>query len=72
MRFIFPLKLRLDGRIGVGENSGLAPCAAFVATEKIESDRAHSGIKQRAIVNLVVSPPELDESFLDNVFGVGC
>jgi hypothetical protein len=45
--------------------------AAFVAMDKIESNGAHRGIKQRAVVDLVVSPPELDERFLDDVFGIG-
>src|SRR5437667_8509667 len=56
----------------VGKNSGLASGAAFVATNKIESDRTHGGVKQRAIIDRVVSPPKLDEGFLDNVFGVSC
>jgi hypothetical protein len=40
--------------------------------DKIESNGAHRGIKQRGVVDLVVSPPELDERFLDDVFGIGC
>src|SRR4030095_1105125 len=72
LRLAFPFKLRLDGWIGVGEDSSLTPGAAFVARDKIESDRAHSGVKERAIVNFVVSPPKLDESFLHNVFGISC
>ena len=71
LRFIFPFKLRLDGWRGVGKNNGLASRAAYVAADKIESDGAHSGIKQPAVRNIVVPPPELDESFLDNVFRVG-
>src|SRR5262245_17333814 len=72
LRLIFPLELRLDSWIGFGKRSGLTSSTAFVATDKIESDRAHSREKQRAIINLVVSPPEFDESFLDNVFGISC
>src|SRR4029077_5601782 len=72
LRLIFPFKLRLDGWIGLSKNSGFASSATFVATDKIESDRTYRGVKQRAVVDLVVSPPKLDESFLDNVFGISC
>jgi len=72
LRLIFPFKLRFDGWIGLGGNSGLASRAAFVATNEIESDGTYRGVKERAVVDLVVSPPELDESFLDNVFGISC
>jgi hypothetical protein len=70
LRLVFPLKLGLHRWIGLAKRSGLTASAAFVAADKIESDRTNGGVKQRAVVDLVVSPPKLDERFLDNVFGI--
>jgi hypothetical protein len=55
----------------VERSRGFPACAANIAPKKIESDRADRRVKQPAIFDRMLLAPKLDESFLDNVFGVG-
>ena len=71
LRIVFKFKLWFDKFISFANRGRLAAGAAAVATDKVKSDRPHRGIKQRAVLDLMVAPPELNESFLDNVFRVG-
>ena len=71
LRVILKFKLWLDKFISFANRAGLASGAAAIATDEIESKGTHRGIKERTVLDLVVAPPKLDESFLHNVFCVG-
>jgi hypothetical protein len=67
---VFKFKLWLAKFISVANCGRLTSRAAAVPADKIESDGTHCSVKQRTILDLVVAAPELDESFLDNVFRI--
>jgi hypothetical protein len=54
----------------VSRSSGLTPGAADITPEKIERDGTDRRVKQPSIFDRMLFSPKLDESFLDNVFGV--
>jgi hypothetical protein len=71
LRFILNLEQWLNRLIHFGNSGGFATRAPAVAPEKIESDRANRRVKKAAVRDVMFFSPKTDESFLDNVFGVG-
>src|SRR5205085_288684 len=72
LRFVFNFESRLNCLIDIGNGSCFAPGAPAVAPQKIESNRANRRVKEAAVADVMLFSPEPNESFLDNVFGVGC
>ena len=55
----------------IQRHHGFAPRPALIAPQTIERGRADGGVKQPAIFDRMLAPPETDERLLNNVFGIG-
>src|SRR5205814_10211381 len=71
LRVIVQTKVGLNGRFDFSQSRRLTSCTSRITTDKIERERTNRRVEQPAVMNVVVATPELDESFLNNVFRVG-
>src|SRR5207244_5319386 len=71
LRFVLNLEHWLDNLISFGSGSGFAASAPVVAPEKIEGNGSHRRVKEATVRDVMLFSPKTDESFLDNVLGVG-
>src|SRR6266404_7444790 len=71
LRFVLNLEHWLDSLIGFGSGSEFAASASAVAPEKIKRNGSHRRVEEATVRDVVLFPPKTNESFLDNVFGVG-
>ncbi|MEO5717052.1 MAG: hypothetical protein ABIR29_00590 [Chthoniobacterales bacterium] len=71
LAFVDAGKLRFEMRGAVERDGGFAASAALFAAKSIERSRADGGVKQGAVFNRMLAPPEADESFLHHVLGFG-
>src|SRR6266513_4585917 len=71
LRFVLNLEHWLDSLISFGSGSGFAASAPVVAPEKIERNGSHRRVEEAAVCDVMLFSPKTDESFLDNVLGVG-
>src|SRR6266581_7034636 len=72
LRFVFDFEHWLDHLISFRNGRGFSASAPAVAPEKIKSNGANSRVKKAAVRDVVITAPNFDESFLDNVLRVGC
>jgi hypothetical protein len=71
LRLICDFKLRLDRPPSFGVSFRFPSRSPTVAPNEIERNGTHGCVEQRAVIDVVITSPKLDESFLNNVFGVG-
>jgi len=71
LRLVVGFKRWLSNLFAFRRSFDFAPRSPPVAAEEIDRDGANGRIKQRAIVDVMLLSPKPNESFLDDILGIG-